>query len=185
MLQLKRASLVSIAFVAASAAGPALGHGGEGGEGGDGGAGSFGGADDTAQLQISGSIPGTCSFTTTPNVTSLGTLADNSVTELGSLGFTCNLATVSAVNLTVKAEHGALTRDGGTESVNYAVAWNVQGSSDVFNPTAPWTTASPFTLSSGLAGVEQIGIYKVRVTGPVAGKPAGTYRDTITYTISP
>ena len=138
-----------------------------------------------AQIQIEGSIPAICQFTTLPTTTSVGQLVTDAVTTLGSLGFTCNLATVCSVNLTVKSANGALKRDGGSETVPYSVAWNVQGSSDVFQPTAPWTTAFAFTLSSGAAGVQQLGVYKVKITGPTNGAPAGTYRDTITYTISP
>jgi len=178
-----RAGVVCIAMTAAIAsAALAFAHG-SGGDGG--GVGTFGGAGDSAQLQISGSIPGTCTFTTLPTGTSLGTLASGAVTELGTLGFTCNLATVASVNLTVKSANGALLRDGGSESVAYSVAWNIQGASDAYNATAPWTSALAFTLSSGPNGVEQIGVYRVKVTGTTAGLPAGNYKDTITYTIAP
>src|SRR5690606_34603777 len=99
------------------------------------------------------------------------------------LGFTCNLATTSSVCLTVKSANGALKRNGGADTVGYQIAWDVQGASDVFHTIATSTTS--FTLLSGANGVEQLGAYKVKVTGPTAGKPAGTYKDIVTYTISP
>jgi len=160
-----------------AAAPVALAHGG-GGEGG-----GYGGYGDSAQVEITGSIPGTCEFTTTPDQTALGTLATGLEKETGNLGFTCNLATTSSVNLTVKSQNGALKRDGGTETVAYQVAWNIQGFTNVYF-TIP-TTTTPFNLLSGPTGIEQLGLYKVKVTGATAGKPAGTYKDVVSYTISP
>ncbi len=90
--------------------------GGEGGEGGESGTFGFG---DSAQIEITGSIPPTCQFTTTPNVSSIGLMVTDNVTEMGSLGFTCNIATSSSVSLTVESQNGALKRDGGPETVAY------------------------------------------------------------------
>lgn len=159
----------------------ATGGGGEyGGEGGEVGSYGFG---DSAQIEINGTIPPTCMFTTLPNVTTVGQMVTNNVTELGSLGFTCNIATSSSVSLTVKSLNGALKRVGGSETVAYQVAWNIQGATDVF-ATIP-TSPAPFTLLSGLTGIQQLGAYKVKVTGPTVGKVAGNYKDIVTYTISP
>jgi spore coat protein U-like protein len=163
------------------------GEGGEGDEGGEGGEGGGGisGYGDTAQIEITGSIPPMCEFTDTPNVSSLGALETNVPKNLGTLAFTCNLATSGAVSLTVTSANGALKRDGGSETVDYSIAWDIQGSVDVYQATAPWTSAFGFTLQSGPNGSNQLGAYKAKITGPTAGKSAGTYRDTLTYTISP
>lgn len=153
------------------------GHGGEGGES------SSHGYGDSAQIEIKGQIAPMCSFTETPTVSSIGQMVTGNVTPLGNLAFTCNMATSSSVNLTVKSANGALKRFGGSETVDYQVAWDIQGASNVF-ATLP-TSAAGFTLLSGLSGVQQLGVYKVKVTGPTVGKPAGTYKDVVTYTISP
>lgn len=160
------------------------GEGGEGGEyGGEGGEGYSYGYGDSAQIEIKGQIAPTCEFTTTPNVSSIGQMVTGNVTPLGSLGFTCNIATSSSVNLTVKASNGALKRYGGPETVDYQVAWDIQGAVDAY-ATLP-TSVTGFNLLSGPNGVEQLGVYKVKVTGPTAGKPSGNYKDVVTYTISP
>jgi hypothetical protein len=151
--------------------------------GGEGGEGYSHGYGDSAQIEISGEIPATCTFTTTPNVTSIGQMATNNVTPLGSLGFTCNMAMSSSVCLTVKAQTGKLKRVGGSETVDYQVAWTFPSGSDVFQ-TLP-TNATQFTLLTNASGVERLGTYKVKVTGPTAGKAAGYYKDIVTYTISP
>ena len=77
---------------------------------------SYGATRDTAQLQLTGNIPPTCSFTTLPGVTDLGDLSLSGPRALGSFGFTCNLATSGAVQLTVQSANGALKRDGGTDA---------------------------------------------------------------------
>lgn len=153
---------------------------GGGGEGGEGWGSGFG---DSAQIEIKGTIPPMCQFTTTPNLNSIGQMATDQVTELGSLGFTCNIGTSSSVSLTVKSQNGALKRYGGSETVAYQVAWDVQGASDAY-ATIP-TSPAPFALPAGPSGVEQLGVYKVKVTGPTVGVTAGTYKDIVTYTISP
>ena len=156
---------------------PAHGDDDEGGEGGE------GGVSDAAQVQITGSIPAMCQFTTLPSQTSIGTIETGAISELGSLGFTCNIAMSGAVNLTVVSANGALRREDGAQTVAYEIAWNIQGSVDAFDGVA--TSPSGFNLLSGPNGVEQLGAYKVKITGLTAGLPAGTYGDTITYTISP
>lgn len=142
-------------------------------------------AGNSAKVDITGSIPSVCSFTTTPTNTSLGELVSGSVTSLGNFGFTCNLGVSSAVNLTVQSANGALKRDGGSETVAYQVVWNIQGNAAASGDPAAWLAPIGFTLSSGLNGVEQLGDFSVRVTGPTTGLTAGTYKDTITYTIAP
>ena len=149
----------------------------EGGEGGESGLG------DAAQIQVTGSIPPICEFTTLPAQSSLGTIEQGTVTELGALGFTCNIAMSGAINLTVVSANGALRREDGAQTVAYEIAWNIQGSVDAFDGVA--TSPTGFNLLSGQNGVEQLGAYKVKITGLTAGLPAGTYGDTLTFTISP
>lgn len=161
------------------------GEGGEGHDGGEGGEGSITGFGDSAQIKLTGEIPPMCEFTETPNVSSLGALQTDVPKALGTLAFTCNLATSGAVSLTVKSENGALKRDGGAETVGYSIAWDIQGNVDAYQATAPWTTPFAFSLQSGPNGSNQLGAYKAKITSPTAGMPAGLYRDTLTYTISP
>ena len=46
---------------------------------------------DTARVELTGSIPSTCAFTTLPSTTTLGELITGVQSNLGSFGFTCNL----------------------------------------------------------------------------------------------
>jgi spore coat protein U-like protein len=138
---------------------------------------------DTATLVVHGVIPAKCGFSSVPGATDLGELQTARVSTVGPLAFRCNLATSGPVSLTVRSQNGGLKRDGGTEQVAYEAAWNIQGLADSF---VTLTTAPiPFSLSSGVSGVEQSGAFKIRVTGATDALVAGTYRDTITYTISP
>lgn len=159
----------------------AFATGGEGGEyGGEGGEWGGYGYGDSAQIEIEGHIPPTCTFTTLPDQTSFGQMVTDQEEDLGDLGFTCNMATSSAVNLTVKSQNGALMRVGGSETVPYEIKWEIQGpGAYAAIPTSP----VGFNLLSGLSGV--LGAYKLKVTGPTAGVVAGQYKDLITYTISP
>ena len=138
---------------------------------------------DTATLVVHGTIPPRCGFSTVPGATDLGELRTDQVSAVGPLAFKCNLATSGPVSLTVRSTNGGLKLDGGTEQVAYQAAWDVQGRTDSF--TTLTTTPIPFQLSSGVSGVEQTGVFKVKVTGATHALVAGTYRDTITYTISP
>ena len=156
---------------------------GDGGENDGGENGGEHGLGDQAQIQITGSIPAICQFTTLPSQSSIGTIASGAVAELGSLGFTCNMAMSGAVNLTVVSANGALRREGDTQTIAYEVAWNIQGQMDNFE-TIP-VNPTGFNLLSGPGGVEQLGAYKVKITGPATDLPAGIYEDTLTYTISP
>ena len=162
----------------------ATGSGGEdGGEwGGEGGEGHSWGYGDSAQIEITGEIPPTCEFTTLPDQTSFGQMVTDQEEDLGDLGFTCNIATSSAVNLTVKSQNGALKRVGGSETVPYQIKWEIQGPGAYATiPTSP----TGFNLLSGLSGIQQLGAYKLKVTGSTVGVIAGDYKDLITYTISP
>ena len=146
---------------------------------------SYGAVRDTAQIQLTGNIPSTCAFTRLPTLTDLGDLSLSGARALGSFGFTCNLATSGAVQLTVQSAHGALTRDGGTDAVTYQVNWNIQGNANASGNPAAWVSPFAFTLQSGTNGAEQIGAYSVTITGLPSGLTAGNYQDTLTYTISP
>jgi spore coat protein U-like protein len=140
---------------------------------------------DTARVELTGTIPSMCAFTTLPATTTLGQLSTGAVTTLGSFGFTCNLGTSGNVQLTVLSANGALKRDGGAQTVAYEVHWNIQGNPVASGNPAAWTAPFGFTLSSGANGAEQLGAYAVRIVGPTDGLIAGEYKDTITYTISP
>ena len=66
----------------------ATGGGGEGGE--------HGGNGDSAQIEVTGYIAPTCTFTTLPDQTSFGQMVTDQEENLGNFGFTCNIATSSA-----------------------------------------------------------------------------------------
>ena len=140
---------------------------------------------DTATLVIQGTIPPKCAFTTLPATSDIGAMTTGKATELGMLGFKCNLATSGAVSLTVRSQNGALKRDGGADAVAYQAAWDVQGRNDSYVDATAMAATIPFQLTSGTSGVVQSGVFKVKVTGATDTSVAGTYRDTITYTVSP
>lgn len=140
--------------------------------------------DSTAQIRITGVIPPKCGFTSTPTNTVISTLERNVVVDVGSLGFSCNLLSVS-VNLTISSENGGLKRVGGSEVIPYEAAWDVQGRFEDFGPASAFMSGVSFTLNSGATVTNQQGRYKVRVQGDPSAFVAGTYEDTITYTISP
>jgi spore coat protein U-like protein len=140
---------------------------------------------DTARVELTGTIPPTCAFTTRPSSTALGELVTGALSTLGSFGFTCNLGTSGNVHLTVQSANGALKRDGGLDTVAYEVIWNIQGNPAASGGPSAWTAPYAFTLSSGSNGAEQVGSYAIRIAGPTTGLIAGEYKDTITYTISP
>lgn len=142
-------------------------------------------SDDSEEIEITGRIPPQCSFTETPANTKLGTLNTNAEYELGNLGFTCNLAELSTVNLTVRSANGALKRDGGTETVAYSAWWKV-GAFRGFETVAAWNPAAKaFTEPSAANGVQKSAVLAVKVTGPTANLTAGDYTDTLTFTVSP
>ena len=142
-------------------------------------------ASDSAVIQISGEVAPRCAFTSTPTQGDVGELETGTAEAIGTLGFTCNLANSGAVSLTIQSQNGALRRDGGAETIAYEAAWDVQGRGGDFGNAANWTSPTGFSLQSGANGVEQVGTYFIRVTGPTQAAPAGVYRDTITYTITP
>ncbi len=185
------------AHIAGLAAALALGltssawaSGGEGGEGGDGGEGGEGGGvgtssiGDSESIDLHGHIPPQCSFTQSPNATDLGALVANAEHDTGTLGFTCNLAELSTVSLTVTSLNGALKRDDGTETVTYSAWWTIPAFAS-FTPTAPWTVPFAFAEQAAANGMQKSGQLKVKITGPTAGLTAGDYRDTLVFTVSP
>ena len=115
----------------------------------------------------------------------LGELVAGVDKALGSFGFSCNLATSGAVQLTVQSANGALKRDGGNETVAYQVNWSIQGNASASGNPSAWLTPFGFALQSGANGTEQLGMYSVKLLGPTEGLIAGEYKDTLTYTISP
>lgn len=175
------AGVVLSGSLALATGGGGEGYGGEG-SGGEGGEGYGYGFGDSAQIEVTGYIAPTCEFTTLPDQTSFGQMVTDQEEDLGDLGFTCNIATSSAVSLTVKSANGALKRVGGSETVPYQIKWEIQGPGGYATiPTSPFG----FNLLSGLSGIQQLGAYRLKVTGPTAGVVAGQYKDLITYTISP
>lgn len=144
-----------------------------------------GGIGDSERIEITGRIPPQCSFTETPANTKLGTLTTGTEYQLGNLGFTCNLAELSTVSLTVRSANGALKRDGGTETVAYSAWWKV-GAFTGFETVSLWNPAAKaFTEPSAANGVQKSAVLSVKVTGPTMGLTAGDYTDTLTFTVSP
>jgi hypothetical protein len=139
----------------------------------------------SAELILEGSIEPRCSFTDVPEAKALGPLATGQTLELGTLGFRCNLPDNPDVQLTIQSQHGALTRDGGSESVGYAASWDVQGHGNDYTPAADFAAQHGFSLGAGGPGATQSGVYRIRITGDTTALAAGTYRDRITYTVSP
>lgn len=139
----------------------------------------------SAQLMIRGTIAPRCSFTEVPAASNLGDLQTGREVDLGGLAFSCNLAESAQVSLTVQSQNGGLRRDGGTETVAYGAAWQVQGHGQAFQDAGGFASAVPFTLDSGPAGSRQGGLFRVKILGSTDSLVAGTYRDVITYTISP
>lgn len=140
---------------------------------------------DSDRLDITGRIPPECRFTETPTNTNLGTVASGAEFNVGNLGFTCNLAALSSVNLTVRSSNGALKRDGGSETIAYSAWWKVSSFTD-FTPVAGWNpSAFPFTEPSAANGVRKSASLVVKITGPTGNLTAGDYTDTLTFTVSP
>jgi hypothetical protein len=140
---------------------------------------------DQAQLIIQGSIEPRCDFSDVPATANLGALVNGQTKDIGALRFRCNLADQGNVTLTVQSEQGGLHREGGEEVVAYAASWDVQGNGNNFVEASSLTTPVTFVLASGTAAADEGGMYRVRVTGGTDTLIAGTYRDRITYTISP
>ena len=141
-------------------------------------------APNTVQLRIVGQIPPQCGFTAAPDNSVLPIMQQNLTIDIGELAFSCNITSLP-VSLTISSANGGLKRQGGSEVIPYAVAWDVQGRFEDFGPASAFQAGVPFSLNSGGTAVAQRGRYKVRVTGDPSSYAAGTYEDTITYTISP
>lgn len=137
---------------------------------------------DTVQLQVYGTIEPKCAFVQTPGQSDIGTLQPGAPLKLGTLAFRCNLPDSPAVHLTVQSENGGMKRDGGTEIVPYATEWDVPGGGNLVD-AATIQSAVSFTVPAGDIVTGQGGDFKVQVGA--GAQVAGTYRDRITYTISP
>lgn len=154
---------------------------------GGGGYGSEGsGYGDSAQIEITGSIPEVCEFTSVPPNTTLDSLANGDDQDLGDLAFTCNFATSTNVQLKATSANGALERVGGSESesVAYSVSWSLYNAG-AYVPATDWLGGDEFYLPSGLNASVQTGLLKVLITGSPVGLPAGEYKDILTFEISP
>jgi hypothetical protein len=142
-----------------------------------------GGSGDSEQIELEGSIPAKCEFGEPPTG-SIGTLVQGGVYELGLFAFTCNLATSGPVHVTVLSENGGLKREDGPDTIPYEISWAALGTSN-FIDAGLLNPAAHFYPPSGPNGIAQTAPYIVKVTGSTASLPAGTYKDKVTYTISP
>ncbi len=140
---------------------------------------------DSAVLEITGEVSPRCWFIQDGLNADLGELQQGVTRVVGALGFRCNLASSGPVQLTIRSQYGALRRDGGAETISYQAAWDVDGRGEDFGDAGNWIAENSFTLPSGAFGVGLNGDYKIKVTGETDTAPAGAYRDTITYTITP
>ena len=137
---------------------------------------------DQVQLELLGSVEPKCAFTSTPTSGQLGSLKGGMSAELGTLGFRCNLPDSPQVSLSIRSENGGLKREGGSEIVPYSAAWALPGAGS-FTDASNFKNAVGFSTSAGDIFAGQQGVFKVQVGG--GELVAGTYRDRITYTISP
>lgn len=135
------------------------------------------------QLELRGTVEPKCQFTTSPNSGELGVLKSGLNAELGTLGFRCNLPDSPQVNLTIRSDNGGMRREGGSEVVPYTAAWQLPGAGNFVN-AADFQNQLAFSSASGDIKGGQSGVFKIQV-GDGGELVAGTYRDRITFTISP
>jgi hypothetical protein len=139
---------------------------------------------DHDELEIAGEIPATCAFTQLPTETSLGAAAANLQRDVGLLGFTCNLAVLSTINITVKSAYGALKRTGGSETITYQARWAAAPALASFTAASAWFPGPfAFTALTAANGVAQSGQLTIKLTGTPSF--AGNYSDTLTFTVAP
>ncbi len=81
------------------------------------------------------------------------------------------------------SDNGGLKREGGSEVVPYSAAWQLPGAGNFVN-ASDFRSQLAFTVSAGGVATGQQGAFKIEV-GDGGQLVAGTYRDRITYTISP
>jgi hypothetical protein len=134
-------------------------------------------------LSIDGHIDPTCGFTSQPAPATISGLGNAATVELGVLAFSCNLAGGPAVNVSVSSANGGLRRDGGAEVLPYGVNWQVPGWA---TPISAQALLHPYTVQIGAGPAQSMQGGAVQISLPAAvSVTAGTYRDTLTYTISP
>lgn len=144
---------------------------------------SASGQADSVEFELVGSVEARCAFIAAPGQVDLGAMEPGREIQLGELAFRCNMPDSPNVNLTVQSEHGALRREGGTESIPYSAQWDVAGGGTAVS-AANFANPIGFSLAAGDIVAGQRGNFKVKLGG--SGNPfAGVYRDRITYTISP
>jgi hypothetical protein len=139
---------------------------------------------DHDELEIAGEIPASCAFTQLPNDTNLGSAAQNLEKEVGILGFTCNLAELSTVSITVKSQYGALKRATGSETIAYAAKWAAVPALSAYTAATAWfPNAAGVSALTAANGVQKSGQLTIRLMG--APGYAGNYSDTLTFTVAP
>jgi hypothetical protein len=139
----------------------------------------------SASFTITGTVPATCAFTTTPpSVVTIGVTAG--IYSIGDLGYTCNF--IGNANLVLNLPNGTVLNNptNGGDNVVYDVFWGVPPN----NPASPvwqnWPSAAsiPFAWPTApAANTETKGPFKVRLNSNLG--VAGTYTSTVSYTISP
>ena len=172
------------ASLALASPGWADNDGGEGGEGDDDNSIHITSTGDHDELEIAGEIPASCAFTQLPTETNLGAAATNLQKDVGLLGFTCNLAELSTVNISVKSQYGALKRTGGSETITYQARWAAAPALASFTAASVWFPGPfAFTALTAANGVQKSGQLTIKLTG--APSYAGNYSDTLTFTVAP
>jgi hypothetical protein len=139
----------------------------------------------SADLEIFATIQPECSFTTVPG--SYSAPITNSIQNIGDLGYTCNLPDGSTANFTLQTENGGLKNVATGTVVPYEVQWNLppNDGSQAWQDAANFVSPVGFSWPASPAGTERKGLFRIRINAPLTGLPAGTYRDVVTYTISP
>jgi len=139
---------------------------------------------DQDSLEIAGEITPSCAFTQLPTDTNLGAAAVNLEKNVGVLGFTCNLAELSNVTITVKSAYGALKRAAGNETIAYQAKWAAVPALSAYTAATAWfPNAVGVPAVTAANGVQKSGQLTIKLTG--APTFAGNYSDTLTFTVAP
>lgn len=151
-------------------------------------AGSAAAADNDA-ISVSTTVAPLCSLTTLLDSTEvLSAPFYPGEHDLGTLGYTCNFGNdYSFPSLKIKAVGGTLLVNGTDgHTVQYEVKWTVPLVSGpmAFQTAAVTTTFGAFSGQQGpVANVEQTGSVIVKLQGDLTH--AGTYTDTLEFSVSP
>jgi hypothetical protein len=143
------------------------------------------GAATSASLTLTGTISPKCEFTTVPGPANFA--MTNGVIDIGDLGYTCNLPDGSNASFILQITNGGLKNGETGTVVPYDVQWNIPDNdgSQAWQDAATFLSGVSFSWPTSSAGVERIGLFRIRITAPLSGLPAGSYGSVVTYTISP